>query len=807
MNNFRWGRKQVLLWTAPITLTSWILVAISNTVFSLYLCRLMQGAVESLVLTAAPIYIAEISSSNIRGALEANIIFSSTLGVFYSYFIASYFSFTNCIYLSMILPILFFITFIFMPESPYYYLMIKNELEANKTLSWLRANDNINEEINEIKKTVDDDMNRKTGFKDLFATDSDCRIFAIVQLVNSAGIFCGIVSISELTEQTFNEVPLVWFTIDQISITIAVLLSFSSFIAIFFSDTIGRRILLIVSSIALTIANFIITLFYYLHEKTSINATSYIWLLYTGLFILCIFCNLGAFQLTRAIQAEFFPSHTRATGGALTGLLASLQLFIILKIYLPIKHLFGLYMNFLIYTLLNFIFTILMIKYIPESAGYLSVMTTTMCYYWISPFYSLFTKDTQTMTVNQFALLTAVTSIAETACCIPIATLADRFGRKNTLMLVGPISALLWIIAIFTKDLAFLFISRIVQGFLLGIIEVVASVYIAEISSPQWRGTLGGYYSVFNNIGLIYIYLNGGYFNIDNYLLSLIVIPILFTVTFIMMPESPYYYFMRNNRDKAIESLTWFRNNDSNIKNEALEIENAVREDMKHKANWKDLIATKSDRRALFIVLIVTVSRYMIGVGTFMAYGNSIFGKANQKYLTPNQLSIVACLLFAITAFLASFFSDIIGRRILLLASLYGSLFSNIALAIYFYILEKTVLTTDTYNWILYVGTIGFCIFTNIGLTQLMPTIKAEYFPSHTRSIGSAFATILSGIVVFLQMYTFPLIDEYFGMYLNFVSFAIFALLGLIFVMIYLTESAGKTLAEINVDIKNITEK
>ncbi|XP_073979405.1 probable metabolite transport protein CsbC isoform X2 [Rhodnius prolixus] len=378
-----------------------------------------------------------------------------------------------------------------------------------------------------------------------------------------------------------------------------------------------------------------------------------------------------------------------------------------------------------------------------------------------------------------------------------------NYGRRTTLLISGILAASVWFVCLFTKHIVVLFIARLLQGAYLATVDVVSPVYIAEICGAKRRGTFGGFFNVFWNLGTLYAFINSDYLPFDEYTITLMLLPVLFCSTFVFMPESPYYYFMKNEPDKAKSSLQWVRCGED-IEVEYKEIEEAVREDMKNAGSWKDLIATKEDRRALYIVLIVLTTRYLIGLTVVVAYAENIFAKAGQQMFTPNQQSIGLALLFTVSSAAASFFSDIVGRRKLLIYSLIGTAISNAIIAVYFGLLELTSLQVTPYVWIMYAGTLGYCIFTTVGPAMLVPTMRAEFFPSHTRSKGVAMTNLIALIFLLVQEITFPIIAAEIGIYFNFIIFGTVATIGCIFVTIYVPESAGKTLAEVNQTVKDI---
>lgn len=63
------GRKWTLLSSALFFIVSFILLLTTNNVPQMYVARLIQGFGVGFVMTVQPMYIGEIASDNVRGAL------------------------------------------------------------------------------------------------------------------------------------------------------------------------------------------------------------------------------------------------------------------------------------------------------------------------------------------------------------------------------------------------------------------------------------------------------------------------------------------------------------------------------------------------------------------------------------------------------------------------------------------------------------------------------------------------------------------------------------------------------------------
>jgi hypothetical protein len=62
-----------------------------------------------------------------------------TVGFLYEYVIGPYVSYLALALASLAIPVLFAVSFFFMPESPYYLLARGRQEEASKSLVWLRS--------------------------------------------------------------------------------------------------------------------------------------------------------------------------------------------------------------------------------------------------------------------------------------------------------------------------------------------------------------------------------------------------------------------------------------------------------------------------------------------------------------------------------------------------------------------------------------------------------------------------------------------------------------------------------------------
>lgn len=352
-----------------------------------------------------------------------------------------------------------------------------------------------------------------------------------------------------------------------------------------------------------------------------------------------------------------------------------------------------------------------------------------------------------------------------------------------------------WLLVLTTRSLWVLYLVRIIQGAAVAVVYTVAPMYLAEISEPRIRGELSGQFQTMWYVGVLYTYLTGPFLNYQNYAYACALGPFLFTIFFYMMPESPHYLMMVDRQKDAASTLSWLRASE-NIDTEFQSIRESVQADMQSKGGWLDLFATRKDRKAFFIVQFVCLVKYLNGMPAIVTYATHTFAQSTNGVIQDYHLTIILGVLLCVTTFSAAFMSDSVGRRPLLIFSTLASVVFNVITGVYYYLAMRGV-DVSGYSWVMFISVAGFCCVSNIGLGPLMQTIQAEFFPSHTRGIGSGITEITASVGTFINLKQYQTVEDMAGVYMNFWIFATVGMIGTIFMIFVLPETAGKSLGQI----------
>jgi MFS family permease len=191
------GRKKILLVVAFLYAVSALFSAYASSYEMLYIARMIGGLAFGAALVLAPMYIAEISTSENRGKLVSIQQLNIVLG-FFTAFLSNYlfnkYNTSNSTFLTdenvwrwmlgveIIPAVLYFIALFLVPKSPR-WLFLKNKInEAKIVLNKIHGEKRGAIEISSIEKNINSENNRsKIAFKDLLKPS--LRFILIIGLV------------------------------------------------------------------------------------------------------------------------------------------------------------------------------------------------------------------------------------------------------------------------------------------------------------------------------------------------------------------------------------------------------------------------------------------------------------------------------------------------------------------------------------------------------------------------------------------------------------------------------------------------
>ncbi|GCF16032.1 putative metabolite transport protein YwtG [Haloarcula mannanilytica] len=379
--------------------------------------------------------------------------------------------------------------------------------------------------------------------------------------------------------------------------------------------------------------------------------------------------------------------------------------------------------------------------------------------------------------------------------------LADRLGRRR-LILIG---AILFFVGSFIMAVApsvrILIVGRILDGVGIGFASVVGPLYIAEIAPAKIRGSLVTLNNVAITGGILLSYITNQYIAsmaMDaglswRVMLGLGMIPAMVLFTgIIFMPESPRWLIEQDREQQARSVLSRIRNG-ANID---AEIQDILEMSQRDEGSFRDLLRPWL-RPVLVVGLGLAILQQITGINAVVYYAPTILDAAGYSDIASLFGTIGIGLINVALTVVAVFLVDRVGRRPLLLVGLVGMFVSLTVLAVAY--------TLSGMGEILGPLTIAslmlFVAFHAVSLGSVVWLVISEIFPLNVRGAAMGVTTLVLWFANFLVAQFFPALFEV-GETVAFGVFAGIAAVGFVFVYVFVPETKGRTLEEIEADLR-----
>lgn len=374
--------------------------------------------------------------------------------------------------------------------------------------------------------------------------------------------------------------------------------------------------------------------------------------------------------------------------------------------------------------------------------------------------------------------------------------LIELIGRRTTIIITDIFFLISWILCANATNVWFLYVGRCIVGFSVGIASLALPVYLGETIQPEVRGTLGLLPTALGNIGILLCFVAGSYLRWHHLAWIGVALPIPFLVLMFFIPETPRWYISKNKEAKAQAALTWLRGKDTNISDEFDELIKAHQEDEKaaQNASLGDLFC-KANMKPLCISLGLMLFQQFSGINAVIFYTTDIFKMAGST-IDKNLCTIIVGLVNFISTFIATVLIDRAGRKILLYISNIAMIITLVILGTYFY-LQEVDYDVSSFGWLPLASFVIYVLGFSLGFGPIPWLMLGEILPAKIRGSAASIATAFNWACTFLVTKTFPDIVSAIGPGCTFWIFAGFCVFSMIFIVLCVPETQGKSLQDI----------
>jgi len=328
-----------------------------------------------------------------------------------------------------------------------------------------------------------------------------------------------------------------------------------------------------------------------------------------------------------------------------------------------------------------------------------------------------------------------------------------------------------------------------------GLTGPASSVYIGETSDPKYRGFLLAAVSLAIAIGLFLSHLLGTFLAWETVAYISILMPLACIGLLVFVPESPVWLANKGHLKKAEDAFFWCRGHSL----EAVEELSALMQKqslMTHeKVSWSHFKRPEF-WKPLLIINIFFVTTQFAGVNAVAFYSVSIMkstvGEGMDTYVAMMIIDTIRLMMSVVACILTKKY----GRRLLTNISSVGTAVSLVGLSSFLYV-SKMYPSIAHFSAIPLGTLIGYIVFVTVGLVPLPWAMTGEVFPQSLRGVGSGISTSINFLAFFLVVKTNPAMNNYMQPYGTFLTYGCAALIGGVVLYLFLPETKGKTLQQI----------
>lgn len=393
------------------------------------------------------------------------------------------------------------------------------------------------------------------------------------------------------------------------------------------------------------------------------------------------------------------------------------------------------------------------------------------------------------------SLVSSILAIGAAISALPVGMLAQKTGRKPTMLVLVIPFMLNWLLTIFANGASMLIAARFFAGIATGGVCVIAPMYIGEIAETSIRGSLGAFFQLFLTVGILFTFVVGGWTHWRVLSIVSAVLPLVLLAVFWWMPETPQYLLSKNRRRDAEKSLRWLRGPDADLTAELEDMQKDVDDAASRRSGVLSMVTNKASRMGLICGLGLMFFQQFSGVNAVIFYTTNIFQSAGSS-ISPVIATIIVGVVQTSTTYVSSLLVERAGRRLLLLQSSVIMGLCLIVLGIYFK-LQFDKVDVASFGWLPLLSLVIFIISYSMGLGPIPWMMMAELFSVEFRGAATGVTVITNWLFVFVVTLCFPIMQEALGIYVCFWFFAAFLIAFTFFVFFLIPETKGKTVSQI----------
>jgi sugar porter (SP) family MFS transporter len=359
------GRRKTLLVASLLFLISAIGSALSNHLYVFVVFRFIGGIAVGTASMLSPMYISEISPAAKRGSLVSLNQLAIVIGIlvaFFSNYILVSVGDDNWRWMLAVMGVpalFFFVTLLFIPESPRWLVQKGKKMEAYSILERINGTEPATVEMKAVEQSIAKE--EKGSYKEVFSK----KMSPLIRMGIVVAVFSQVTGINSIMYYA----PMIFAKTgigigDSLMQTIAVggVNLIFTFVAIKYIDKFGRKPLLIAGCTGMAISLVVLAVAFYMHEFGGFLILAFI-LIYIASFA----ASLG--PVTWVFLAEIYPNRLRSEAMSVAVVFLWAAVFLVSLTFPYMLNALGGGTAFLVFGSMCVVYLVFLITKIPETKG------------------------------------------------------------------------------------------------------------------------------------------------------------------------------------------------------------------------------------------------------------------------------------------------------------------------------------------------------------------------------------------------------------------------------------------------------
>jgi sugar porter (SP) family MFS transporter len=380
-------------------------------------------------------------------------------------------------------------------------------------------------------------------------------------------------------------------------------------------------------------------------------------------------------------------------------------------------------------------------------------------------------------------------------------------GRRKLIIIAAVVFTVGALLAALAPTVTVLVVARFIIGLAVGSAALVVPLYLSEIAPTEIRGAISSPNQLMIVGGILVAFIVNAILASSGdwrLMLGLAAVPsLILLVGMLFMPETPRYLVHAGEEDTAREVLEDLPGDES--PRQRIEEIREVEEHEETGAGLRGLWQAKWVRPALLIATGLAVFQQLVGINTIIYYAPTTLTNVGFAKTSAIYANLIIGVINVAMTVVAIRIIDRVGRKPMLYAGVAGMVVSLLVLGISLSALPTPHHPGDPAAVITLLGLATFIASFAATWGPVVWVMIPEVLPLSVRGTAMGVAVFGNWAANFAVSQTFPALLKGLGPGPVFLGYAVLGILAGVFVKIFVAETKGRSLEEIEADLQRTT--